>query len=112
MQLGQFIASSPTLFPSEYVAEFQQTLDRAPPVPMSAIEATLKQELGQDLQQLFSHIDPVPIATASVVRDSATCSLHPAYARAQTQFCIQPVTRSADHVSLLLQAQVHGAVLR
>ncbi len=70
LQLGQFVASSPTLFPPEYVAEFQQTLDRAPPVPMSAIEATLKQELGQDLQQLFSYIDPVPIATASVVREA------------------------------------------
>ena len=80
LQLGQFVASSPTLFPAEYVAEFQQTLDRAPPVPMAAIEATLRQELGQDLQQLFSYIDPVPIATASVVRDSAPWSLLPVHA--------------------------------
>lgn len=68
MQLGQFIASSPTLFPSEYVAEFQQTLDRAPPVPFAAIDTILKQELGEDVQEIFSSIDPVPLATASVVR--------------------------------------------
>jgi hypothetical protein len=72
-RLGQFIASSPTLFPPEYVAEFQQTLDRAPPVPYPAIEAILRRELGQDLDQTFSYINPVPMATASVVRSSFDC---------------------------------------
>ena len=28
LQLGQFIASSPTLFPKEYVTEFQKCLDQ------------------------------------------------------------------------------------
>ena len=74
-RLGQFIASSPTLFPPEYVAEFQQTLDRAPPVPYPAIEAILIQELGHDLNQTFSYINPVPLATASVVRSQTGCCM-------------------------------------
>ena len=76
-RLGQFIASSPTLFPSEYVAEFQQTLDRAPPVPYSAIEAVLRRELGDKLDATFSYINPVPMATASVVRRSCRTALFP-----------------------------------
>lgn len=32
IKLGQFIASSPTLFPPEFVLEFQKMLDRTEPV--------------------------------------------------------------------------------
>jgi hypothetical protein len=35
---GQFIASSPSLFPDEYVLEFQKCLDKAEPVPFSDIK--------------------------------------------------------------------------
>ena len=38
IKLGQFIASSPTLFPAEYVLEMQQCLDSAPPVPWPVIK--------------------------------------------------------------------------
>lgn len=34
-QVGQFIASSPTIFPAEYVKEFQKCLDRTDPIPWS-----------------------------------------------------------------------------
>lgn len=37
IKLGQFIASSPTLFPPEYVLEFQKCLDKTPPVPFGTI---------------------------------------------------------------------------
>ena len=35
IKLGQFIASSPSLFPDEYVEEFQLCLDKTSPVPFS-----------------------------------------------------------------------------
>ena len=37
VKLGQFIASSPTLFPPEYVAEFVKLLDRTEPVPFEKV---------------------------------------------------------------------------
>lgn len=37
IKLGQFIASSPTLFPEEYVLEFQKCLDATEPVPFETI---------------------------------------------------------------------------
>jgi aarF domain-containing kinase len=43
IKLGQFIASSPSLFPDEYVMEFQKCLDRTDPVPFSTIKAIIEQ---------------------------------------------------------------------
>ncbi|MBF0100277.1 MAG: AarF/ABC1/UbiB kinase family protein [Desulfobacterales bacterium] len=68
IKLGQFIASSPSLFPAEYVEEFQYCLDKTDPLPFKKIEPILKKELGQPLSTLFSEIDPIPIASASIAQ--------------------------------------------
>ncbi|KAH7672476.1 Cadmium-transporting ATPase protein [Dioscorea alata] len=68
IKLGQFIASAPTLFPPEYVEEFQSCFDRAPPVPYKEIETILREELGRPLDSVYEYIDPVPIASASIAQ--------------------------------------------
>jgi aarF domain-containing kinase len=68
IKLGQFVASAPTLFPAEYVEEFQNCFDRAPPVPYSEIESILREELQQPLDSVYEYIDPVPIASASIAQ--------------------------------------------
>ncbi|KAJ6841747.1 putative aarF domain-containing protein kinase, chloroplastic isoform X2 [Iris pallida] len=68
IKLGQFIASAPTLFPAEYVKEFQSCFDRAPSVPFSQIEYVLREELGRPLESVYEYIDPVPIASASIAQ--------------------------------------------
>ncbi|XP_020241698.1 uncharacterized aarF domain-containing protein kinase At5g05200, chloroplastic isoform X2 [Asparagus officinalis] len=68
IKLGQFIASAPTLFPAEYVQEFQNCFDRAPAVPFSEIEAILREELGRPLETVYDYIDPMPIASASIAQ--------------------------------------------
>lgn len=68
IKLGQFIASAPTLFPAEYVQEFQNCFDRAPAVPYSEIEMILKEELGRPLESVYEYVDPVPIASASIAQ--------------------------------------------
>ncbi|URD99090.1 ABC1 family [Musa troglodytarum] len=68
IKLGQFIASAPTLFPAEYVQEFQNCFDRAPAVPFHEIEVTLREELQRPLDSIYEYIDPVPIASASIAQ--------------------------------------------
>ncbi|KAK1627712.1 hypothetical protein QYE76_002027 [Lolium multiflorum] len=68
IKLGQFIASAPTFFPPEYVEEFQNCFDRAPPVPYSEIESILLEELQRPLDSVYEYIDPVPIASASIAQ--------------------------------------------
>ncbi|CAA7389228.1 unnamed protein product [Spirodela intermedia] len=68
IKLGQFIASAPTLFPAEYVEEFQNCFDRAPAVPFKEIEVILREDLGKPLDSVYEYIDPVPIASASIAQ--------------------------------------------
>ncbi|CAM8919905.1 unnamed protein product [Rhodiola kirilowii] len=68
IKLGQFIASAPTLFPSEYAEEFQKCFDRAPPVPFEYIKKILREELGQPIDSVFDYVDPTPLASASIAQ--------------------------------------------
>ncbi|MZR64048.1 AarF/ABC1/UbiB kinase family protein [Alcanivorax sp. DP30] len=68
IKLGQFIASSPSIFPEEYVEEFQRCLDRTPALPFHYIRQTIEQELGQPLEQLYQSVDPKPLASASIAQ--------------------------------------------
>ncbi|XP_019200477.1 PREDICTED: uncharacterized aarF domain-containing protein kinase At5g05200, chloroplastic [Ipomoea nil] len=68
IKLGQFIASAPTIFPPEYVQEFQYCFDRAPPIPYEQIQAILREELGRPIDTVFEYVDPTPIASASIAQ--------------------------------------------
>ena len=71
IKIGQFIASTPSLFPREYVIAFQGCLDQTTPLPYKYIEQVLKQELerdGQSLTDLFLNIDEKPLASASIAQ--------------------------------------------
>jgi aarF domain-containing kinase len=68
VKLGQFIASSPSLFPEEYVLEFQKCLDSTEPLSWEEVKSVLEQELGSPLTQHFSHIERTPLASASIAQ--------------------------------------------
>jgi predicted unusual protein kinase regulating ubiquinone biosynthesis (AarF/ABC1/UbiB family) len=68
IKLGQFIASSPSLFPEAYVTEFQHCLDKTSPLPFSTMREVLQRELQRPLDEIFSHIDEVPLASASIAQ--------------------------------------------
>ncbi|KAE8714713.1 hypothetical protein F3Y22_tig00110194pilonHSYRG00097 [Hibiscus syriacus] len=68
IKLGQFIASAPTLFPPEYVEEFQKCFDKAPEVPFEDIQSILRQELGRPIDSVYEYINPTPIASASIAQ--------------------------------------------
>ena len=69
IKLGQFIASTPSLFPREYVEEFQGCLDQTPTLPFSYIQGVLDNEFeGRDLGQIFASIDEKPLASASIAQ--------------------------------------------
>lgn len=69
VKLGQFIASTPSLFPREYVEEFQKCLDQTPALPFSYIQQVLAEEfVGQDLNDIFQSIEEKPLASASIAQ--------------------------------------------
>lgn len=68
VKLGQFVASSPSLFPPEYVNEFQYCLDKTQALPFKYIRRVIEQELKQPLEKVFATIDETPLASASIAQ--------------------------------------------
>lgn len=68
IKLGQFVASSPSLFPDEYVREFEACLDKAAPVPWSAVRPLVREQLGRPLEEVFESVDERPLASASIAQ--------------------------------------------
>ena len=69
IKLGQFIASTPSLFPREYVEEFQGCLDQTPSLPFSYVQQVLASEFaGRNLDEIFASIDEKPLASASIAQ--------------------------------------------
>lgn len=68
IKLGQFIASSPTFFPYDYVEEFQHCLDRTKPFPFSIAKKIIESELKQPMDAVYSWVDPKPLASASIAQ--------------------------------------------
>ena len=68
IKLGQFIASTPSLFPAEYVREFQCCLDRTEPLPFHIMETLLRREFRRPLYEIYETIDPEPLACASIAQ--------------------------------------------
>lgn len=68
IKLGQFIASSPSIFPEAYVEEFQKCLDRTPVLPFNFIRQTVEAELGKPLEDIYGWVDPKPLASASIAQ--------------------------------------------
>ncbi|MGI9295102.1 MAG: ABC1 kinase family protein [Pseudomonadales bacterium] len=68
IKFGQFIASSPSVFPREYVDEFQQLLDQTTPIPFRKIKQIIEQELGRSVDTVYQSLDPKPLASASIAQ--------------------------------------------
>ncbi len=71
IKIGQFVASTPSLFPREYVEAFQGCLDQTTPLSYDYIEQVLKAELavdGQTLDDKFAYIEQKPLASASIAQ--------------------------------------------
>jgi aarF domain-containing kinase len=67
IKLGQFVASSPSLFPKEYVLEFQKCLDSTEPLDWNIVKSIIEKETGP-IPNNFAFIDKTPLASASIAQ--------------------------------------------
>src|SRR3990172_13137869 len=68
IKLGQLLSIRPDLVPQEYCDEFAKLLDEVPPEKISAVEQVISQEFKKPAGQIFSHIDPKPLGSASIAQ--------------------------------------------
>ncbi|MBR57369.1 MAG: hypothetical protein CMH54_04845 [Myxococcales bacterium] len=68
VKLGQVLATRPDLIPMGLVLELRKLQDDVPPFDVEAVERQIVEELGQDLDSLFEHFNPKPLAAASIAQ--------------------------------------------
>ncbi|MCU1374043.1 MAG: hypothetical protein JWO68_1329 [Actinomycetia bacterium] len=68
VKVGQVIASSPGLFPPEWIEEFGSLRDRVPPFPAAEARRIIEEDLARPLGSAFATFDDEPIAAASIAQ--------------------------------------------
>jgi predicted unusual protein kinase regulating ubiquinone biosynthesis (AarF/ABC1/UbiB family) len=66
IKLGQLFSTRADLFPSEYVEELSKLQDRVPAFSYEQASKIIEEDLGKNVNQLFSYFDEVPMAAASL----------------------------------------------
>jgi predicted unusual protein kinase regulating ubiquinone biosynthesis (AarF/ABC1/UbiB family) len=64
----QFLGARADVVPPEYVEVLSRLQDRVPPMPFEGVRATVEEELGARLGDVFEHFAQKPIAAASLAQ--------------------------------------------
>ena len=68
IKVGQLISILSNFLPAEFRHELEGLQDRLPPHPFDEIVARIRAELGRSPDEVFSELDPTPVATASLAQ--------------------------------------------
>lgn len=68
VKLGQILGSRPDLLGAGYIQALAQLQDNVAPSALSAVQRVLREDLGDAQRVLITHLDPEPIAAASVAQ--------------------------------------------
>ena len=68
VKFGQLLATRPDLVPMSFITEFEKLQDQVQQVPFEIIEQVLKDEFGNQLYHHFTHIDSIPLGSASIAQ--------------------------------------------
>lgn len=68
VKLGQILATRSDLLAPEWTAALQQLHSHAAPLPWETARPLIEQSLGLPVDQVFTHFDPVPLASASIAQ--------------------------------------------
>ena len=66
IKLGQILSTRADLLPPSYLKELELLQDRVPPIDFKKIKKVIEEELNKPLDQVFSKINSVPLASASI----------------------------------------------
>lgn len=66
IKVGQFLSARLDVMPREVTEELSGLQDEVAAEPFELILAKIEEEFGKPVEQVFSHIDPVPFAAASI----------------------------------------------
>jgi ubiquinone biosynthesis protein len=68
IKLGQLLSTRPDLLPPRYIEALTTLQAEVPSVPWDDVEAVIRQQLPQPLEEIFSVINPQPVAAGSIAQ--------------------------------------------
>lgn len=68
IKLGQMLSTRKDLFPPEIWLELEKLQDQVPPFDSTQAMQRIEANIDEDLETVFSHLEPVPMASASVAQ--------------------------------------------
>jgi len=66
VKFGQLLSTRPDVVPPDIVAELRSLQDDVRPFPFADVEQTIREDLGQPIERLFTEFDATPLAAASI----------------------------------------------
>ena len=66
IKLAQVFASRADILPEPYLSEIGALTDRVPPISLAEVEGVIAREYGQPSTELFTALEPEPLAAASL----------------------------------------------
>ncbi len=68
IKLGQLLSTRPDIIPKAFVDEFSKLQDNVPSFPFAELQTQIKIELKRPVEEVFSLLEPVAIAAASIAQ--------------------------------------------
>ena len=68
IKLAQLLSTRPDLITKQFADEFKKLQDRVPPFPTEEAKRIIESEINLPISQVFSFLDTVPVAAASVAQ--------------------------------------------
>lgn len=68
IKFGQILSTRPDIIPEEFIKELMKLQDEVPPVPYKAVVSVIEAEFKKPISDLFSSVDEIPIAAASIAQ--------------------------------------------
>jgi ubiquinone biosynthesis protein len=66
VKFGQLLSTRPDVVPPDIIVELRGLQDDVRPFPYADVERTIREELDQPIERLFTEFDEVPLAAASI----------------------------------------------
>lgn len=66
IKLGQIVSTRPDIIPEDVITELKKLQDAVPPITYEEVRDTIESTLGSPIDDVFTHFDTEPLASASI----------------------------------------------
>lgn len=66
IKLAQVLSNRPDMLPEPLIVEFEKLQDKVPPFAIADVRRIIREESGQEIEDLFAEFSETPIASASI----------------------------------------------